>query len=438
MEEKGGQSHRPPPAYVLGMESNGLGVARTLGREGIPVVGVDHRSWAPGLTSRYVRPLLCGDMSKEPEEALRSLLEDVGENGGRGALFPASDAAVIFMSRHRSELASGFDFLLPSERVEEALINKRVQHEEALRLGIPMAETFFPRSEEDIAGIVQGVHFPAFIKPLYSHLWFKRFGNKGVIVKDPQELRDRMAQVFETGLEVMVQSIILPPGEDLYSVGAYFGRNGYVSPPFVWHKLRQYPPNFGVGSLVESAHQPDVVELAMKFMKGLGYQGIGYVEFKRDRRDGRWKLIEMNARTGATNALQAEAGLPLVLIEYNDLTGRPMPLMEEYRDGVLWWDSMNDMDSFRRLRMRGRITLRQWVRSWFGSEVYAYFAPDDMRPALTRSNYGMELARLAGALLRNDKDDDSMAEEAPSMRGLEEENLSIAPGPGIKTGREAT
>lgn len=438
MGEKGGASHRSAPAYVLSMESNGLGVARTLGREGISVVGIDHRSWAPGLTSRYVRPLLCGDMSKEPKEVLRLLLEDVRHNGGRGVLFPASDAAVMFMSRHRSELASGFDFLLPSENVEGALTNKRLQHEEALRLGIPVAETFFPGSEDDMARVIKGVHFPAFIKPLYSHLWFKRFGNKGIIVKNPEELRARMAEVFETSLEVMVQSIILPPGEDLFSVGAYFGRNGYISPPFVWHKLRQYPPNFGVGSLAESAHQPEVVELAMKFMKGLGYQGIGYVEFKRDQRDGRWKMIEMNARTGATNALQAEAGLPLVLFEYNDLTGGPRPSIVDYRDGVLWWDSMNDLDSYRRLRMRGQITLRQWVRSWFESEVYAYYAPDDMRPALKRSNYGMELARLVGALLRNEADDDAMAEAVSPKGVLEEEGASLGLGQRNKAGRGAT
>jgi D-aspartate ligase len=380
----------------------------------------------------------CADMSLEPKEVLRSLLEDVTENGGRGVLFPASDAAVMFMSRHRSELSSGFDFLLPSEQVEEALVNKRLQYEAALGLGVSMAETYFLRSKEDVPKAVRAVTFPALIKPLYSHLWFNRFGNKGVIVKSPEELRARMAEISGTGLEVLVQSIIPSPGEDLYSVGAYFGRNGYISPPFVWHKLRQDPPNFGVGSLVESAHQPEVVELAMRFMKGLGYQGIGYVEFKQDRRDGRWKLIEMNARTGATNALQAAAGLPLVLIEYNDLTGGPRPSTEDYRDGVLWWDSMNDMDSFRRLRMRGEITLRQWVRTWFESEVYAYYAPDDMRPALRRSNYGMGLARRVGALLSNEGDDDSLTGELSSTNPLVEEGAPMGLVQGSRTGRGAT
>jgi predicted ATP-grasp superfamily ATP-dependent carboligase len=416
-----GKEHEPSPAYVLGMESNGLGVARTLGRKGIPVVGVDHRRWAAGLSSKYVRPLLCRDMAKEPQDVLRSLLSDIEAKGGRGVLFPASDAAVLFISRHRSELASRFDFLLPSERVEEAMVNKQLQYEEALRLGIPMPETFFPQGEEDLRDVMSGVHFPAFIKPLYSHLWFKHFGNKGFIVKSPDELRSKMALVRRTGLEVMVQSIICPPGEGLYSVGSYFGREGYVSPPFVWHKLRQYPPNFGVGSLVESAHQPEVVELGMGFMKGLGYQGIGYVEFKKDHRDGRWKLIEMNARTGATNALQAGAGLPLVLIEYNDLTGTPQPALGDYRDGVLWWDSMNDLDSFWRLKRTGQITLRQWVRSWSESEVYAYYAPDDMMPALKRANYGLELATLFGSLMRMDKDGDSLTGEiAPRSTGGED------------------
>jgi predicted ATP-grasp superfamily ATP-dependent carboligase len=318
------------------------------------------------------------------------------------------------MSRHRSELASHFDFQLPPERVEDAMVNKRLQYEEALKLGIPVAKTFFPRSQEDLPKVIEGVRFPAFIKPLRSHLWFNRFGNKGFIVKTPEELRMRMETVFQTGLEVMVQTIIAPPGEDLYSVGAYFGRNGYVSPPFVWHKLRQYPPNFGVGSLVESAHQPELVELAMRFMRGLGYQGIGYVEFKKDRRDGQWKLIEMNARTGATNALQARAGLPLVLIEYNDLTGAPQPSFGKYRDGVLWWDGLNDAGSFWRLRQDGQITMRQWVRSWLEAEVFAYYALDDVRPALKRMNYGMELAAMVGSLLRMTKDEDSLREGVPS------------------------
>ena len=134
-----------------------------------------------------------------------------------------------------------------------------------------------------------------------------------------------MKAIFASGHEVMVQTIMTPTGKDLYSVGAYFGRNGYVSPDFCWHKLRQYPPSFGVGSLVKSAHQPEVRELAIRFMKGMGYRGIGYVEFKRDQRDGAFKMVEMNARTGQTNALQAAAGIPLVLFQYCDLIGHPLP-----------------------------------------------------------------------------------------------------------------
>ncbi|MCU0861794.1 MAG: hypothetical protein MUE65_05695, partial [Methanomassiliicoccales archaeon] len=245
-----------------------------------------------------------------------------------------------------------------------------------------------------------------FIKPLTSHLWAKRFGNKGFIVKDQKELVETMSRVFPTGLEVMVQSIMVPPSKDLYSVGAYFGRDGYISPTITWHKIRQCPPNFGVGSLVESAHQPEVERLGLRYLKGLGYHGIGYVEFKKDQRDGIWKMVELNARTGQTNALQEAAGMPLALIAYRDLTGGDLSGFKGYKDGVLWWNGLDDLDSYWRLKGRGEILFGDWLRSWVGSEVHAYYAPDDIKPAVRRYEYGIGFARKGVALLRMREDED--------------------------------
>ncbi len=397
------------------MGANGLAVARTLAREGVPVVGIDNRPEAPGFASKFVRKMVAKDPKEDPEALLQVLIQAGEAQDQKGVIFPASDAAVHFLSQNERALSEHFLFLTPPEKVREAMINKRLQHDEAVRLGIPVPETHFPSGPDDLEEVESTISFPAFIKPLYSHRWCTTFANKGFIVTTSKELRERMATVFSSGHEVMVQSIIWPPGRDLYSVGAFFDEHGKESPSFCWHKLRQYPPSFGVGSLVESAHQPEVTELGMRFMKGIGYRGIGYVEFKKDHKDGEWKMVEMNARTGQTNALQSKAGRPLVLYQYDHLTGRRSPPSDgDYPDGVLWWDSLNDIDSYWRLRRRGEITTFQWIRSCLQVDVNAYFDLDDPGPFFVRYGYGSKLARLMNDLLRMKIDEDRVPTTASS------------------------
>jgi predicted ATP-grasp superfamily ATP-dependent carboligase len=397
-----------PTAYVINMGANGLAVARTLGRSGVPVIGIDSHPKAPGFASRYVDRLLIEDIREDPKAAVEALIQAGEGQDRKGVIFPASDDAVQLLAHHERELSKHFHFNVPPEGVREAMVDKRLQYREAVRLGIPVPETCFPSGPDDLEMVAYTVRFPAFIKPLRSHKWCATFDNKGFAVKDAEELRNKMKAIFASGHEVMVQTIMTPTGKDLYSVGAYFGRNGYVSPDFCWHKLRQYPPSFGVGSLVKSAHQPEVRELAIRFMKGMGYRGIGYVEFKRDQRDGAFKMVEMNARTGQTNALQAAAGIPLVLFQYCDLIGHPLPEVGDYPDGMVWWDSLNDINSFWRLYRRGEINTFQWLQSIAKVDVHAYYALTDPFPMLWRYRYGGELAKKAYDLLRMKTDEDAL------------------------------
>ncbi len=397
-----------PPAFVINMGTNGLGIARTLGRRGIPVIGMDHRPDLPGMHSRFVRPCPCSNILEEPRRFMEELREEGEKYDERPVLFPASDPAVLFISRNRNILSEQFELIAASERVQEAMVNKRLQYEEAVRLGIPMTTTIYPRSMDELEEGIKELRFPAFIKPLYSHRWAPVFGTKGFVVHDANDLREKMTQVLDADLEVMVQDIIWPPGKGLYNAGAYIGRDGYVSPVITWHKVRQYPPNFGVASLASSCHQIEVAELGMRFMKGLDYRGIASVGFKMDERDGGWKLIELNARTWMAHELADRAGIPLVYLEYLDLTDQPKPSMKDFRDGVRWWDAMNDMDSYWRLRRRGDLTAADWIRSWFATDICSHYASDDPVPVFYRYGFGVNLMKMVANLLRMKVDDDDV------------------------------
>ena len=241
-------------AFILSLFDTGLGAIRSLGRVGVPVVGLDWDPAMPGFKSRYCTPKLCPHPVHQPDELARFLIEDGKRLDRPGILFPASDAFVLFLSRYRDELAPYFRFALPPAHVLEAMVNKRRQYELAEQVGTPYATTVYPETMADVQAMKDQVDYPAFIKPYYGHLWRERFGgtHKGFKVYTPEELITRFEEILPTGLEVMVQSIILGPNTNHFKVSAYIGQSGEPLAVFTLRKIRQYPTEFGVGSLVES------------------------------------------------------------------------------------------------------------------------------------------------------------------------------------------
>jgi len=112
-------------AFVLSLFDTGLAAVRSLGRAGIPVIGLDFNPRMPGFKSRYCTPKLCPDPVHQPDELLRCLLEEGKHLAQPGILIPASDAFVLFMVRYRADLRQYFRFALPEGETLEAMVEKR-------------------------------------------------------------------------------------------------------------------------------------------------------------------------------------------------------------------------------------------------------------------------------------------------------------------------
>jgi len=109
-----GSFNKEAKAYVLDGDVSGLGVIRSLGREGVPMRIFDHAS-SPGLSSRYGRGMRIAAPTKEPERALEALLE-AADGGPKGVLFPASDHWVQFASGYRYRWRRGSSSSSPTKR----------------------------------------------------------------------------------------------------------------------------------------------------------------------------------------------------------------------------------------------------------------------------------------------------------------------------------
>ncbi len=316
MAAEGGILRSMPTAFVLGGSTNALGVVRTLGRAGIRTFTISKAGEAIAFSSRYCYPVLCPDPVDDPDGATDVLLKKGAELEMKGIVIPTSDDWVLIVSRNRNTLGRHFLFDSPPEAIVEATVNKRIQYAMAERLGIPIPRTIYPYSVGNLKEIRDDIEFPALIKPYNSHLWARVFPCKGFPVRTFPELLDKFKTIIPTGLEVMVQSVVMGTSSNNHSLYAYLDEDSKPIALFVHEKTRQHPTDFGNATMVEGVHDEEVVKLGLRFLQGLGYRGMGFVEFKRDSRDNELKLIELNPRQVLPNLAPVYAGVNFPLIQY--------------------------------------------------------------------------------------------------------------------------
>jgi D-aspartate ligase len=146
-------------------------------------------------------------------------------------------------------------------------------------------------------------------------------------------------------------------------------RDGEALGLFSGHKLSQTRGFMGSARVGEALWVDEVVEQGLALLRSLGFQGISQLETKRDPRDGRYKLMEVNPRLWQWHSLAAACGVDLPYIAYRDLVGDPVPPARMHGDGKRW-----------------AITLMAGLPMALQRPPYvdAVFAVDDPKPALVQ------------------------------------------------------
>jgi D-aspartate ligase len=353
---------RTPAAVVDVGWVNGLAAIRSLGRAGVPVFAVDHRPSALGFRSRYGERVLVPDPAEDEDGFVAALRGLAGRVGGSLAVFPTHDPGLNALARNLDE---SFLAPFPAWEVLSAVQSKREQLERAAAAGVDVPETRHPRSVDDARAAAEEVGLPALVKPS-DHVGFKRrFRRQAFRCETAGEVEDAYARAEE--FEPMVQELV-PGGDDaLYTVGSYVARDGRALGVFCGRKLLQTPPGIGTCRIGEAVWVEEVVDAALRLLRAFEFHGISQVEFKRDPRDGRFKLMEINPRLWQWHGLAAACGVDVPRIAYDDLVGAPPREAGMNGAGKRW-----------------AITLLAGERPVFTRPPYvdAVWALDDPRPAL--------------------------------------------------------
>jgi predicted ATP-grasp superfamily ATP-dependent carboligase len=296
-------------------------------------------------------------------------------------LMPAADYYVAFISRYETELAQHFHFNIPEASVLAMLMDKREQYKLAEESGVPIPKTFSLRSGDDLDKVSTLISYPAIVKGAHSHQWTSSFqGRKGYVAYSPDDLRRVSEQASTRGVEAVIQEMVLGPNHNHLKVCTYYSKDNELLAAFCTQKIRQYPVDMGIGTSMISIHTPELLELSCRFLERLGYTGVSSIEFKKDERDGRFKLIELNPRFWQQNIQATHAQVNFANINYLDCLGQTVEPCLDFKQGIRWIDAFPDLRSFVSQSRKSNLSLLDWLRRVLDADCRAFLAKDDVRP----------------------------------------------------------
>ena len=145
---------------------------------------------------------------------------------------------------------------------------------------------------------------------------------------------------------------------------ACFSRTGKKLGGCVVRQLRTQPVHFGSATVVEPALDPEVQSLSEHFLASIGYKGLCELELKRDSRDGKIRLIEINPRYSITTDSAPHAGVDTGWLHYLDLIGVDVQPVEQNSDDFRHIVLRRDVSSIRTNMREGVLTWSGLLRSY--------------------------------------------------------------------------
>jgi predicted ATP-grasp superfamily ATP-dependent carboligase len=329
------------PAVVVGGADNGggLGLVRSLGRGGVPVIAVDCDPAAPALLSRFARKVVMPELSGP--SFVRNLMTLASSVGSQPVLFLTTDEAVVTVSEHRAELATRYRIRLPDHDSLTALMRKSSFQQLAEGHGFAVPRSVPVRTIADI-GMLAGLRFPVVIKPsVKTENYQARQFSRGYRVSSCGEAEKVCRDILPILPDLVAQEWIEGSDSELYFCLQYRGAEGALA-SFTGRKLSIWPPDVGTtASCVAAAEaHAELHRLTDAFFRATSFVGMGGMEFKRDKRTGEFFMIEPTVgRVDWQEEVATLNGMNIPLAAYLHESADGMPFITTAMPPTIWRDT---------------------------------------------------------------------------------------------------
>lgn len=350
--------------FALGSGITLLGVLRALSEVGVDVFALPDIDGVP-RRSRWYRPgpaVLTGVSGGTLSQCLKSLPDAT-------VLMPCSDFWVRTVAALPAATRTHYPSSVAPLEALDLLVDKARFGATLDRLGLPHPATRILSSAADFDRVSDTHLQGPFLKPAHSQEFFARFGVKAFRFDDRVQAMDLLTTCIDEGFGMLLQEYIPGPPTNHYFIDGFVDRDGVIRALFARRRLRMNPPDFGNSTLMVSVPVDHVVNGAATLgalFADIHYRGIFSAEFKRDARDGLFKLIEVNARPWWYVEFAARCGVNVCALAVRDARGEPVETISEYALGRRCVFPYYDLPAVRAELSAGRLGLLGWARSWLG------------------------------------------------------------------------
>jgi D-aspartate ligase len=285
------------------------------------------------------------------------------------------------LSRHAQSLRRLLRIPTADWQAVQVAWDKRNLYRVASELEVPAPRSWLVTDNGELTS--DDVRFPVAIKPAIKEHFIYATKAKAWRANDASELARRIAEAkrFLDPRELIIQDLVPGDGRQQYAYCAFF-KEGRAVASMAVRRRRQHPPEFGRAStFVETVEEPLLEQLSERFLRRIGYYGLVELEYKLDPRDGRFKLLDVNARTWGYHSLGFRAGVDFPALLHADQLGRAVA-PQRARPGVRWVRLATDLPTAAVELVAGRLDWRAYARSLRAADTEAVFSRRDPLPGL--------------------------------------------------------
>jgi len=361
------------PVILFGDQIAAYGVIRALGPQCIPIYIVSQDGKGICTHSRYVNKVL--KLNTNDVDFINKLNDWISLNVGNEAvlIIAGDDDYLDILSKNHSFLEPNLKCTFPPWNIVKKVRNKRETYKIAENIGIPIPQTYFIESEDELKQILSNglnIKYPLLMKSEQSKKFMNKYKTKGVISNNKKELSENYTRYEGFMGELLLQEMI--PGDEnklLNFIGIYNKKSEPIQ--IFMNRKRRSSGKFSSCTLMETMWSQDVLDYSNRLIKEIGYYGYANPEFKYDERDGRIKLMEINGRLSMSNSHALRCGLNIIESLYNEVLYGPIRsttnFEQNYSDDILWWTPIGDLVAVFKMFRNGTLRVDEYLQSMRGA-----------------------------------------------------------------------
>ena len=330
-----------------------LGAVRSLGKKGFYVIAGAPGKRAQSFYSKYCSEYVIYPDPRDETKFIDFLVEYLKVNKV-DVLLPIGYIATVAISRHKDELLDYTKVPVADYQSMQIASDKYQTMEMARALGVPTPKEYNSIEEIDA--------YPIVAKGIYE-------SGQVRYINSAEELSQLSLS------DHILQEYIPGEGCGFY---ALFNK-GEERAIFMHKRMREYPVTGGSSTAARSTYDPELRDLGLTLLKALDWHGVAMVEFKKDSRDGKYRLMEINPKFWGSLDLSIASGVDFpYLTAMMALEGDIQPVFEYDRDMKFRWPFPDDTLHV----LANPRSVKDVAREVFDRNARSNIALDDMKPNL--------------------------------------------------------